>query len=402
MNENGSTLVGTNGFAVNNRIFSYRTVSISCAYSDLCRILSYRNVSKLSRVRDLKRAMQTLLHTLHLDLNWSLVSQLSRLDRYDAEWSAIERRQGNHLQQLRFIETVKSVAASTRIEGSLMTDGEVEALLEGLNVQTLTERDQQEVAGYYDALILILDSWADMDVSESTIMHLHKVMLAHSDKDAWHAGGYKQQSNAVEATLPDGTSQVIFRATEPGMATEEAMRSAMSWYAQERQAHPLVAGAVLVYEVLSIHPFQKGNGRLSRLLTTLILLKSGYSWIQYVSFEHEIEQRKTAYYRVLRSCQVGRPGEDVTPWVSFFLGTLSDLTLKLDIKLRESGVDQQLSGRESSVLKLIGNRPHIQSAELSERLDIPLPSVKRILADLVEAGLIERHGKGRGTDYTRL
>src|SRR5690606_29210161 len=148
------------------------------------------------------------------------------------------------------------------------------------------------------------------------------------------------------------------------------------------------------------HPFQDGNGRLSRLISTLLLLKNGYKWIQYVSFEHEIESRKAEYYQVLRSCQAKRPNEDVTIWVLFFLNCLKNIQSQLMNKLEKSCLETQLSAREKSIFTIIQNRPNIQSGAIAEKLSIPAPTVKRILADLLNKGLIEKQGSGRGVSYT--
>jgi Fic family protein len=143
----------------------------------------------------------------------------------------------------------------------------------------------------------------------------------------------KQHSNAVEASFPDGTRQIIFQTTEAGVATEDAIRELVNWYNTETVVHPLIKIASFVYDFLSVHPFQDGNGRLSRLISTLLLIKNGYKWIQYVSFEHEIENRKNEYYQVLRSCQAQRPNEDVTIWIQFFLNCLSNIQSQLLTKL---------------------------------------------------------------------
>jgi Fic family protein len=145
---------------------------------------------------------------------------------------------------------------------------------------------------------------------------------------------------------------------------------------------------------LSVHPFQDGNGRLSRLISTLLLLKNGYKWIQYVSFEHEIENRKNEYYQVLRSCQAQRPNEDVTVWMQFFLSCLSNIQSQLMTKLNKSGLETQLSPKEKSIFTIIQNRPNIQSGEIAEKLAIPAPTVKRILSELLNKGLIEKQGSG--------
>jgi Fic family protein len=151
---------------------------------------------------------------------------------------------------------------------------------------------------------------------------------------------------------------------------------------------------------LSVHPFQDGNGRLSRLISALLLLKHGYKWIQYVSFEHEIESRKNEYYQILRICQAERPNEDITVWLQFFLGCLSSIQLQLITKLQKSGLETRLSPKAKSIFTIIQNRPNIQSGQIAGKLPIPAPTVKRILAELVNKGLIEKHGSGRNVSYT--
>lgn len=158
--------------------------------------------------------------------------------------------------------------------------------------------------------------------------------MKHSKKDQWHKGNYKQHSNAVEANLPDGTKQIVFQTTEAGFPTEDAMRNLIDWYVNDKTTHPLVKCALFTYEFLSIHPFQDGNGRLSRLISSLLLLKNGYNWIQYVSFEHEVENRKPEYYRVLRSCQSQRPNENVSDWGNFFFDALKNIQEQLMQKNR--------------------------------------------------------------------
>ncbi len=329
-----------------------------------------------------------------------LTKEISQIDRFDASWTTIERREGQTLRQLKSIATVRSVGASTRIEGSRMTDNEVEVLIKNISISKLEERDQQEVAGYFETLELIADSFKDIEISESNLKHLHNLLLKHGEKDAWHKGKYKQHSNIVEAQKPDGSKQVIFRTTEPGVATEEAMRSLVEWYKLDNQTHALIKAAVFVYDFLSIHPFQDGNGRLSRLLGTLLLLKSGYSWTQYVSFEHEIENRKSEYYRILMQCQRQRPGEDVNAWVLFFLDCLKNIQLQLLTKLEVHAKSEKLSVREKIIYAFIENHPNSRSGEIARKIDIPLPSVKRILAEMVKSKLLLVHGAGAGTSYT--
>jgi Fic family protein len=280
-----------------------------------------------------------------------------------------------------------------------MSDEEVDVLLQKMDITKLTDRDSQEVAGYFEVLDLIAESYENISVTESHIKSLHNSMMKYSVKDEWHKGNYKLHSNAVESSFPDGTRQIIFQTTDAGLATEDAMSQLLSWYQTETEVHPLIKVASFVYEFLSIHPFQDGNGRMSRLISTLLLLQSGYKWIQYVSFEHEIENRKSEYYQALRNCQAQRPHEDVTVWIRFFLSCLANIQLQLMIKLEKSGAETQLSPKERSIYMIIQNRPNIQSGEIAMKLSIPAPTVKRILSDLYKNGLIDKNGRGRNVSY---
>ncbi len=344
--------------------------------------------------------MSEIIHTVRLLPDWKLINELSQIDKFGGSWTAIEKREGHSLKQLKSITTVSSVGASTRIEGSKMTDDEVEILIKNLEISKLEEGDAQEVVGYFETLDIILESFRDIDVSENNLKMLHNILMKHSEKDAWHKGNYKQHSNVVETTNPDGTKYVIFRTTDPGFATDDAMRQLVYWYNSDTITHPVVRIAIFVYDFLSIHPFQDGNGRLSRLLATLLLLRQTYSWIQYVSFEHEIESRKTEYYAVLIQCQRQRPGEDVYPWTAFFLNCLYNIQNQLMGKLQTKGNLSKISPREKKLYSFIENHPGCQSGEMAKKLDIPLPTVKRILMDMLEKKIIVKHGIGKGTNYT--
>lgn len=341
-----------------------------------------------------------MVYTFKLTPDWLLINEISKIDRFDASWTAIEKREGRSLKQLKSIATVRSVGASTRIEGSQMTDREVEVLIEKLDVSTLEDRDSQEVAGYFEVLDLLSDSFRDMDITEGTIKTLHNRLLRYSAKDEWHKGDYKKHSNAVEATNPGGIKQTIFETTPPGFPTENAMQNLVAWYNSDHALHPIVRSALFVYDFLSIHPFQDGNGRLSRLLATLLLLKQGYTWIQYVSFEHEIESRKGEYYKELMQCQRQRPGEDVYPWVLFFIKCLNNISEQLLSKLTDQGNVSGLGSREKSIYVFIETHPGCKSGDIAERLGVPLPTIKRILSDLVKNKLINKHGSGPGTNYS--
>lgn len=330
----------------------------------------------------------------------SLMKKISLVDRFDAAWSQIEKREGQTLKQLKLIATVSSVGASTRIEGSKMSDEEVRVLIENLKISKLEERDEQEVAGYFKTLDTISESYRDIEISEVNIKNLHKILMSYSEKDEWHRGNYKQLSNSIEADHPNGTKQIIFRTTEPGIATEEIMRKLIEWYHTDKDTIPIVRAALFVYEFLSIHPFQDGNGRLSRLLGTLLLLREGYSWIQFVSFEHEIENRKPEYYEVLMQTQRMRPNENVDEWVGFFMRCLLHIQDQLMKKLEtKASTTNQLAPREKNILTFIENHPGSKSSEIAEKLNIPLSTVKKMLTSMTENKLVLKYGIGAGTNY---
>ena len=342
------------------------------------------------------------INTVNLDLSFELINKLSAIDRFSGEWSNIERREGIHtLKQLKSIATVQSVGASTRIEGSKLTNDEIQVLLfENLKIDTIEERDQQEVVGYFQALDTISESFTDIRVSEGDVKNLHKILMKHSEKDEWHRGEYKQHPNSVDAHYPDGRTVTIFNTTKPGQDTEDSMRALFEWYQNDKSTTAIIKVAVFVYEFLSIHPFQDGNGRLSRLLGTLLLLKQGYPWIQFVSFEHEIENRKTDYYKVLMYCQQNRQGENVDTWLDFFLSCLSSIQDKLMQKLETQQSQNALNPREKKIVQFIEAYPGVKSGEIASKLNIPLPSVKRILSEMIAERIISKNGTGTGTNYT--
>lgn len=280
-----------------------------------------------------------------------------------------------------------------------MSDKEVEILLNNMDISKLEDRDKQEVASYSNVLNIISDTEIDIEITEGNIKNLHNQLLKYSNKDKWHRGNYKQHTNTVEAKFPDGTRQIIFKTEEPGYATEDAMRNLVSWLHSEKEVHPLIITACFVYEFLSIHPFQDGNGRLSRLLTNLLLLKDGYNWIEYISFEHEIEKNKKGYYQSLRICQSQRPNEDVTEWINFFLKSLTNLQQKLSEKLEKTGILTELSFQQEEVYNFVINHSGSRVGEISKRLNIPISSVKRIITKLQSLNLIQKYGGGRGTNY---
>ncbi|OAV42948.1 Fic family protein [Lewinella sp. 4G2] len=336
-------------------------------------------------------------------------SLLNKIDAYNKDWKQRERLDADRLRTLRKLATINSIGSSTRIEGSSLSDEEVAKLIDNMDITKLVSRDEQEVAGYYQVLDIILDSYADLELTESLIKGLHNELLRHSNKDQYHRGGYKQHSNRVVATDEAGNTRTIFNTTEV-LHTPDAMRNAVQWYHESKggKLHPLERVFAFVYEFLSIHPFQDGNGRLSRLLTTLLLLQNGYDFVTYYSMEQGIEDRKKDYYKCLMVAQRHRntKEEEIGRFMHFMLKTLYGITPNLDSNASmvvEEPAALYLNRRMRDVLDFVKDEGELSISQIDALLPVVSRStIKNDLAKLTESGYLERHGKGRGTVYSRV
>lgn len=334
-----------------------------------------------------------------------IIQKLSQVDLFKGKWELIENKEKRYLKELREIATIQSIGSSTRIEGATLTDDEVKQLLKSVQINKLNERKEQEVVGYYEALELILENYNEIELSERYLHQLHSILLKYSSKDQRHKGQYKSLSNQVVANYPDGEQKIIFKTTEPHLTASE-MQKLIEWTTnqlEERKLHPALITSIFVYEFLSIHPYQDGNGRLSRLLTTLLLLKQDYNFIEYVSFEHEIENRKDMYYRVLMETQKvrGTDEEILDKWVIFFLDCLINLTSKLNTKYQTyNKLKVSTNKRQKEVIAYINEHRTIQVMDLANGLSqYSRNTLKKDLQYLVKEGLILTTGSGRGVRY---
>ncbi|PCI93766.1 MAG: MarR family transcriptional regulator [Flavobacteriales bacterium] len=334
-----------------------------------------------------------------------IMKQLSIIDSFKGNWEVIELSNSKHLKELRKIATIESIGSSTRIEGATLTDKEVEKLLKSVKITKLTTREQQEVVGYYEALEIILENFEEIPLTQSYIHQMHGILLKHSHKDKTHKGKFKNLSNQVVANYPDGTQRTIFRTTEPHLTASE-MEDLLIWVNErfeKADMHPVMITAAFVYEFLSIHPYQDGNGRLSRLMTTLLLMRQGYEFTQYVSFEHVIEERKSDYYRVLMDGQKNRykETEKVDQWVLFFLDCLVTLIKRLEAKYElYSKLKKDLNERQQEVLGFVKKQQKVQMNEIVEAFkNHSRNTLKKDVAYLVNEGLILKTGERKGTRY---
>jgi len=361
-------------------------------------------MDKYGYIMDISKNMEIKL-SLSSEVYQQLSQLLSLLDTFKGSWKARENQEGQYLKELRKIATIQSIGSSTRIEGAKLTDYQVEKMLSSIKITKFESRDEQEVIGYWDTLQMILDNYEEIDISERYIHQLHGTLLKHSEKDQAHRGKYKTSSNQVVANYPDGTQRVLFDPTPPYLTPIE-MKQLIDWTRQrmeERDMHPLVITAGFVYEFLSIHPYKDGNGRLSRLLTTLLMMKQDYKFIQYVSFENVIETRKEEYYSVLMQGQKNRykGSERIDAWVLFFMECLTALTERLEAKYDTySKLKTALNKRQQQILEFIGKNEPAQVGDIEKALkEYSRNTLKKDLVYLVREGLLLKTGDRKGTRY---
>lgn len=346
-------------------------------------------------------------HKLHFDFlaTQRIIQKIGQIDQFKGEWKLLDKEENRYLKELRKIATIQSIGSSTRIEGSTLTDAEIASLIKSMKISKLESRDEQEVAGYFDTLEMILDNYEAIDLSTSSIHGLHNLLLKYSSKDTRHRGKYKELTNKVVVTYPDGTTRVVFNTTEPFLVEKE-MTELLEWTNKafaEGEIHPLMVIASFIYEFLSIHPYQDGNGRMSRLLTNLLLLKFGYKFVLYVSLEHIIENRKKEYYQALMDGQKDRnkDSESMSQWIKFFLDSLTELIQKLEQKLKQyRNLGGYLNERQKQVLSFIRENQPAKIGDIAQKLTgYNLETIKKDLQYLVRELEIEKLGNKRATVY---
>ena len=340
-------------------------------------------------------------------LSSEVLSKIAKIDEIKGRWIGGLQINPQTLGRLKRSVLVTSTGASTRIEGVKLTDKEIEKLMQGVTTKKFMDRDSQEVQGYYELLHNVFDSWKSIKFNESTVKHFHNQLLKYVGKDQRHRGDYKKTENAVEMFDQDGKSiGIVFEPTKAFLAPKE-MQELMDWAAQaleQKKHHPLLIIGNFLVEFLKIHPFQDGNGRVSRILTNLLLLKEGYAFMPYVSHEKLVEDNKNNYYLTLVKSQktFGKKTEDIFPWLNFFL----DILLKqseMAIKLFESeDVEKLLSPKQLEVWNYLQKVPEASPLEICRDTKIVRPTVLQALNRLVTLKKIERIGMGRGTRYRKL
>lgn len=346
------------------------------------------------------------MKTDSLQITPELLALVAEIDEFKGAWRALGTLAPERLKALRHIATIESIGSSTRIEGSKLTDREVERLLANLEIKRFTSRDEQEVAGYAEVMETIFQSWADIPFTENHIKQLHRDLLRYSDKDERHRGEYKTLRNDVGAFDADGKMIGIVFETASPFDTPRRMQELMEWLKDTRELarlHPLLITGIFIVTFLEIHPFQDGNGRLSRILTTLLLLQTGYAYVPYSSLESVIENSKEGYYLALRQTQgtIRTEAPDWQPWLLFFLRALQQQKRRLAVKVeREKNALAILPELAVKILDYVRDHGRVTTRDMVRETGTSPNTLKATFTSLVEKGLLVRHGGGRSTWYS--
>jgi Fic family protein len=340
-----------------------------------------------------------------LQITPEILRLIAGIDEFKGAWRALGTLAPDRLSALRRVATIESIGSSTRIEGSKLSDRDVDKLLSNLAFQFFETRDEQEVAGYAELMDLVFNSWQDIPFNESHIKQLHQILLCHSEKDTRHWGQYKTNSNSVAAFDENGVQIAIVFDTATPFDTPRLMTELVAWVNQERekaQLHPLLIIAIFVVVFLEIHPFQDGNGRLSRVLTTLLLIQTGYAYVPFSSLESVIESNKEAYYLALRQTQgtIRTDTPNWQPWLVFFLHSLAEQVRRLEKKVeREKIVLATLPDLSMQIVEFAREHGRVTIGDAIKFTGVSRNTLKQHFRNLVERGHLSQQGSGRGVWY---
>lgn len=311
------------------------------------------------------------------------------------------KQRPEELEKLVEIAKIQSTETSNAIEGIVTTSTRIKQLVE--EKTTPKNRDEQEIAGYRDVLNIIHENFDAIPISRNYILQMHKIMYSHMNNP--FAGQTKNVQNYISAKYPDGHTEILFTPLSP-FETADALDKICEEYNKvigNFQLEPLIAIPIFIHDFLCIHPFNDGNGRISRLLTTLLLYRSGFSVGKYISLEAKIAKNKDLYYDALNKSQHGwhEGTEDVVPFIKYILSII--LAAYKDFSDRFTIVEEKLPAidivRKATQTK-IGRFTKQDIMELCPSLS--LSSVEGSLRKMVKAGELKREGSGKSTCYFRL
>ena len=333
---------------------------------------------------------------------------IAEIDRFTGGWQATQALAPDRLRAAKRVATIGSIGASTRIEGTQMTNEEVEELLFRKKRKSFNTHDEQDVAGCAKALQIVLDRYTDIPITENSVQQLHGIMLQYSPKDARHRGYYKKTPNRVESFDSTGRSLGVVLKTATPFETPAMMKGLVKWFnkqADGNKQHPLLLIATFIIVFLAIHPFTDGNGRISRLLTTMLLLKAGYLWIPYSSMESIIEKNREDYYLALRTTQktLYSSPKNWQPWLAFFVAKamLPQKNYLANLLREEQALQERMQPLSRAILDLAQARGEVSVQEIVAELGANRNTVRTHLRRLTAQKYLQLIGKGRGARYVK-
>ncbi len=349
---------------------------------------------------------QTFIQRLE-NLPPEIWSKVARIDGYKGQWISGVKLNSQILGRLKRSVLVTSTGASTRIEGARLSDEDIEKMLRGISIQKFADRDKQEVKGYYELLENVFDGAESIGFSEGVIKYFHKELLKYVQKDKLHRGEYKHSENKVLMVDTAGKLVGTIFDTTPAWQTPTAMLElieATKAALKEKRFHPLLIIGNFIVEFLLIHPFQDGNGRISRVLTNLLLLQNGYEYTPYISYEKLVEDNKENYYFALRKSQktMRTKKPDITPWLDFFLTVIEKQAEMAIALLSAENVEKILSPKQIAVWEYLKGVAEAAGGEISKNVKVARPTVNQVLDRLLKLKKIERLGMGRTTRYRKI
>lgn len=336
-----------------------------------------------------------------------IITKIAQIDELKGRWSAGANLNPYLLGRLKRSVLITSTGASTRIEGAKLSDEDVEKMMQGIAIQKFTDRDKQEVQGYYKLLQNIFKAWDSIKFSENTIKHLHQELLKYVDKDTIHRGKYKSKNNKVQMVNAQGKPIGVIFDTTPAYLTPKQTQELVEWIQEafeQKKYHPLLIIGNFLVEFLNIHPFEDGNGRLSRVLTNLLLLREGYLYMPYVSHEKLIEDKKVDYYIALRKSQktFGGKNENITDWLNFFLSLVLTQAREAVNLISSENIETILSNKQLTVWQFLQTVPEATPKEIADKTSIARTTVNKTIAKLLKLKKIERLGLARSIRYRKL
>ena len=339
-----------------------------------------------------------------------MLNKIAEIDQFNGSWQGhLAKLTPDDLRVMKRVATIESIGSSNRIEGNKLSDKEVEELFDHINQKSFQSRDEEEVAGYADLVNTIFENYENIPLSENYIKQLHQILLKHSTKDEHHRGEYKKDTNRVAAFDENGKEVGSIFETATPFDTPRLMRELLIWTNDtfaDRYFHPIITIGVFILHFLSIHPFTDGNGRMSRALTILLMLKNHYDYMPYASMESVIEASKDAYYRALHHTQktVWSDKVDYEPWLTFFITSLAKQKRVLEGKIEELKRinDAKLSPTAQSILSLFNNNEPLSMNKIVQEVNKNSETVRKSVQSLVKKGYLRKQGTTNGAVYVKI